>query len=768
MQDRLAQADSLLKAGRPGEACDLLIQALTEAPEQPINIYRVLVVQLYNLKRYEDGVTWAERAVARYPRDFTAWNTLGVLLRRLGRFDEALKALDQAQKLDPKSTAPLTNKGNIYNDMANGPAAEAVFTKLVRALPRNHEYQRALARALLNQKKYEPAFARFRQAIALKGDYVDAWLDWSGGESGRGASTKALEIADKALAAVPGDPRLLEAKAVILRRQGLYAAAEAFLSDLLPTHGDQAWLQYALGGVIGDKDRARATAHLIRAVELDPKNIDYRTALMESYERSRQGDEGANIEAAYKLLEQTMAETDLSKASKHTKIYSELLIRVAAFDELPRVGTFKDLGRNWAGTGRHTALLKHLARVETDEDRHELLAQHKLWGDNAIEFAAREPIRRPPKLRTRDKIRLGFMSSDLRAHPVGYFAYPLFEAIDKDRFDVFVYSFYQGKEDAVQKFITSQVDAYRWHPEISARDAAQMIADDDLDMLIELGGSTHMNKLEVMAYHPARLGASWLGYPHSAGLSTIDYIILDPQLVPEDRSLILEEPMIMPHTWLALGRRAFSETYEISPGVPEDRAGHITFGTANNPHKYNEATLRTWARVVASTPGSKFKFVRPEGGTPTFRKNIERWFAMEGVSADRIEHRAVRGLHMVHYNEIDITLDPFPLTGGTTTCEALWMGVPVINLRGRALFERLSGSILTNIGLERFIASDIDEYVKIAVDLAHDRAQRLELRHGLRQRLKDSPLGQNEQFARDFYNLVARTVESRLPVAAQA
>jgi protein O-GlcNAc transferase len=277
-----------------------------------------------------------------------------------------------------------------------------------------------------------------------------------------------------------------------------------------------------------------------------------------------------------------------------------------------------------------------------------------------------------------------------------------------------------------------------------------------------------MNKLEVMAYRPARLGASWLGYPHSAGLSTIDYIILDPHLVPEDRSLILEEPMIMPHTWLALGRRAFSETYEISSGVPEDRTGHITFGTANNPHKYNEATLRTWARVVAAVPGSKFRFVRPESGTPSFRRNIERWFALEGVSADRIQHTAVRGLHMVHYNEIDITLDPFPLTGGTTTCEALWMGVPVINLRGRALFERLSGSILTNIGLERFIASNLDEYVKIAVDLAHDRDQRLELRHTLRQRLKDSPLGQNDQFARDFYDLVARTVESRLPVAAQA
>jgi protein O-GlcNAc transferase len=767
MNERLVQVDSLLKAGKVGEACDLLITHLTETPDSPVNVYRVLVVQLYNLKRYEDGAAWAERALARHPRDFSLWNTRGVILRRLGRYDEALKVLDQAQKLDSKSPAPATNRGNIYNDIGNGPAAEAIFTKLSRANPRNAEYHRSLARALLNQKKYEPGFARCRQAIALRKDYVDAWLDWSGGEAGRGDLKAALEVTDKALVAVPGEGRLIEAKSAILRRMGLMKATEEFLTSFLPTHGDQAWLQNSLGGAIADRDRARANEHLKRAVELDPDNLDYRAGLIESYERSRYGDEGANIEAGYQLLAETLKRDNLKLGPKHTKVFSELLIRVCAFEDLPKVGTFSEIGRGWAESGRHTALLKHLARVETPEDRRELLAQHKMWGDSALDLVARDPIRPPNKVRTREKIRVGFMSSDLRAHPVGYFAFPLFEAIDQSRFEVFVYSYNQNPEDQVQKIIASKVTAFRWKPEITAHDAAQMIADDDLDMLIELGGSTHMNKLEVMAFRPARLHASWLGYPHSAGLSTIDYIVLDPQIVPPDRSLILEEPMLMPRTWLALGRRAFSENYVINAGVPEDTAGHITFGTANNPHKYNEATLRTWARVVAAVPNSRFKFIRPEGGTPTFRKNIERWFAMEGVTADRIEYRAVRGLHMAYYNEIDITLDPFPLTGGTTTCEALWMGVPVINLRGEALFERLSYSILTNLGLADLSTPDREEYIRIAVELAHDRERRLALRHTLRERMKASPLGQNEQFARDFYDLVARTVESRLPVAAQ-
>jgi predicted O-linked N-acetylglucosamine transferase (SPINDLY family) len=757
MDERLARADSLLKAGKVGESCDLLMEIVNDTPDQSANVYRVLVVQLYNLKRYEDGVAMAQLGVARHPRHLVLWNTLGVLLRRLQRYEEALKALDQAQKLDPKSLAPLTNKANIYNDMGNGAAAEAAFVKLSRADPRNPEYHRGLARALLAQKKYDAAFARCRQAIGLKKDYVDAWLDWSGGEASRGDLTAALEVNEKAMAAAPGQPRLLESKAVLLRRMGQLKAAEAFLTELMPTHGDEAWLPYALGGVIGDQDRARANAYLIRATELEPDNTEYRTALMESYERSRHGDEGANIEAGYQLLEKTLAEGNMPNTPKHNKVYNELLIRVCDYDKMPLIGSFEALGRGWAETGRHTALLKHLARVSNDEERLELLAQHKLWGEKAMEQAAREPIRRPAPGPRAGKIRLGFMSSDLRGHPVGYFAYPLFEFIDRERFEVFVYSFYHGVEDSVQKYITSQVTAYRWNSEISAQDAAQMIADDDLDMLIELGGSTHMNKLEVMAYRPAPIQASWLGYPHSAGLETIDYLIVDPHNVPPRPELLVEKPLMMPESWIALGSRFFSNTVEIKP-APELANGYITYGTANNPHKYTRNVLRTWAKVLAATPDSKFAFIRPEGSSPSFRKNILKEFAAEGIGADRVIFHVIRGTHLPFYNELDISLDPFPLTGGTTTAESLWMGVPLISLVGPAFFERLSASIMANTGIGDLAVDNLDDYVKTAVKLAGDRERRTELRVSLRDRMRNSALGQTDQFAKDFYDLIHRTV----------
>jgi len=188
----------------------------------------------------------------------------------------------------------------------------------------------------------------------------------------------------------------------------------------------------------------------------------------------------------------------------------------------------------------------------------------------------------------------------------------------------------------------------------------------------------------------------------------------------------------------------------------------VTFGTANNPYKYTADLIDVWAQVLAAVPNSQFLFVRPEAGVPLFRKNITERFARWGVGADRIRFEAVRGAHMPFYNEIDITLDTFPQTGGTTTCESLFMGVPTVTVAGPALFERLSCSILQNAGLGDLCAPDAEAFVAMAVKLAGDEARITDLRRNLRARLKDSPLGRTKQFAADFYDMVAGAAEARL------
>lgn len=762
MDERLLAAEAALKEGRLSEAADLLIAVIESEPNQPAHVYRVLLTQLYKTNRFEEGVTWGSAGMARYPRDLDMVNLLGVVYRKLKRYPQALTTLDAATKLSPGNVAVMANRGNVLLDMDDGVRAEPLFTKLVRGDPRNAEFLRQLGRALAKQGKVAAAKSRYKQALALQKTLVDAWLDIIALANDELNPEEAEELLDKALAANPDHYKLHEARIVLLRRAGQNRAADAYLTELLGRFPESAWVHFQLGATVADYARDRANMHFKRATELEPDNLNYLLGLIESLERTRSGDEGGHIEAAYQLVERAMALKPDNPGQ--FKVLNEIMIRVCAFDELPKLGDFKSLGRGWATTNRHTALLKHLARVETLEDRYELLEQHAIWGRKTEADAAKAPVRHPAPRAPDGKIRLGFLSSDLRQHPVGYFAQPLFDHLDP-RFELYCYSFYLGEQaDRMQQYFASKSTAYRWKPEISTRDAAQMIAEDQLDMLIELGGTTHMNRLDLMAYRAAPRQASWLGYPHSAGLSTIDYLITDPYNTPPRRDLLLEKPLMMPHSWIALGRMVFSDVHEIAPGLPQDRTGAITYGTANNPHKYNREMFAVWARVMLETPGSRFIFVRPEGSAATFRRNVIAEFARGGIAPERIVFNTIRGAHMPFYNEMDISLDTFPLTGGTTTTESLWMGVPVVSLIGEAFFERLSYSILANSGLKDLATEDKDEFVRLAVALAGDRDRRLMLRQNLREQIRTGPLGQTEQFARDFYDLIAETV--RAPAAA--
>ncbi len=759
MNERLAAADAALKAGQGADAIEHLVAAVSAEPVQPLQVYRTLLTQFYLAGRRIEGLEWADKAIERHPKDFQLWNLRGVMLRQLKRHPEALASLETAFKLAPNDISVQVNRGNVLMDTGDYVRAEAAFSKLARVEPRNAEHHRMLGRALIRQGKRDAAMVRFRQAVGVNKQHIDAWLDIMSHQLEQHKVAAAEATADKALEANPDHERLLETKAIILRRSSQLRRAEAYMLDLLPRFPKAAWLHYQLGGTISEWNRERANGHLRLAMSMAPDKLDYRMALIESLERTRTGDEGANIQEAYELAEAALDLVPENPNPAHMKILYEVFVRVSGFDELDRLGDPNWLGRMWAESGKHTALLKLLAQVKTLEDRYELLESHRVWGRAAEKQAAEHPIRRPPPRPAGGKIRLGLLSSDLRRHPVGYFALPLFEHVDTERFEVYCYSFYQGdKVDNVQEFITSKSAAYRWQPDISSRDAAQMIAEDQIDMLIELGGTTHMNKLDVMSYRPAKLQASWLGYPHSAGLETIDYLVCDPYTAPPRLDLLVEKPLLMPRSWIALGRMVFSEDHVIEPGLPQDKTGRITFGTANNPHKYNRGMFQLWSKVLLATPGSEFLFIRPEGGTAAFRKNIHAQFEMNGVDPARIKFNAVRGRHMPVYNQVDITLDTVPLTGGTTTTEALWMGVPVISLIGEAFFERLSASIMANSNVGDLATTDPDEFVRIAAALAGDRARRLEMRQNLREWMKAGPLGQTEQFAADFYDMIARTV----------
>ena len=238
MSDRLQAAQAALNAGRRDEAIEHLIAAVTEDPARAVQVYRVLTANLYGAGRFDEGVAYAAQGAKRYPKDYDLLNTYGVLLRKAKRQAEAVPVLETAIKLNPKNPAAQQNLGNVFLDLKEGARAEAVFGKLVRVEPRNPEYQRQLGRALHHQARIEPALTRFRTAVSLKKDNVDAWLDMVGLLNEEFRTAEAEEAMNKALAASPGEQRLLEGLALMYRRSGQMRRAEQFLTDLLPANPD--------------------------------------------------------------------------------------------------------------------------------------------------------------------------------------------------------------------------------------------------------------------------------------------------------------------------------------------------------------------------------------------------------------------------------------------------------------------------------------------------------------------------------------------------
>ncbi|MBN8889600.1 MAG: hypothetical protein BGP12_01810 [Rhodospirillales bacterium 70-18] len=728
----------------------------------PRTTWHDLGALLLRLRRHEAAEQRVRQGLERQPKDSPLHNLLGLILKNTGRTEAAIAAFDLAAKLDPTNVSPLVNKANTHLTRNDGARAAEVIAPLLRKDPKNAEYHRMMGAAQRHLGALDTALHHYARARALNPAAPRHWTEPSVLLELNARVPEALALLDQAQAANPGDRALAQARLAALRRNGQAEAALAYATELAARLPQAAWVQAELARCVVATDRRRANEHLRAALAIEPGNPDLIMELADSLDRTRGPDEGENIDAAYKLARRRVElGGDLRKDSQ---VLRNILHRACDFATARGLGSFEQLGAHWSAQGQIAALHYHMAQVRTPAQRRLLVEYHRAWGRTVDAAAARTPIDRPlatPAVRGGPaKIRLGLMSSDLRNHPVSYFALPLIDGHDRDRFELFCYSWSTTPVDGVQRHIASRVAGFRHAPALPDREAAQLIANDRLDMLFELGGTTYMNKLRVMAWRPARLQASWLGYPHSAGPETIDHILVDPHIRPADPALLIERPFQLARSWVVLGSLGFNDAIAIEPGLPSERAGHVTFGTMNNPYKYTEESLALWARITARVEGAHFLFVRPEGATEAFRANIRAAFATHGVAPERVEFEAVRGTHMPHYNRIDIALDTFPQTGGTTTCEALWMGVPTVTLVGEAFFERLSYSNLMNAGVPGLCAFDHADYARTAVELAADTDTRRLWRHGMRAQIRRNPLGRADWFVADFQATVQRALEA--------
>ncbi len=346
-------------------------------------------------------------------------------------------------------------------------------------------------------------------------------------------------------------------------------------------------------------------------------------------------------------------------------------------------------------------------------------------------------------------LRVGLVSGDLREHAVGFFLEGALSAHAAGRLEFTAYSNHHCI-DAVTGRIKKSCRGWHSVAALSDENLARLIHDDGIDILLDLSGHTSHDRLPVFAWKPAPIQVAWLGYFATTGVAAMDYLIADPWTLPETEGIYFTEKIWrLPETRLCFTP---PDTDVAVAPLPALTNGYVTFGCFNNLAKMNDNVVALWARVLESVPGSRLLLKAKQLNEIVVRQSVVERFAAHGIGADRIllEGSEARAKYFAAYHRVDIALDPFPFTGGTTSAEGLWMGVPVLTLEGERFLSRQGVGLLMNAGLPEWVAADADDYVTKAISHTGDLQRLATLRSGLRQQVLASPIFDAPRFARNL------------------
>ena len=579
-------------------------------------------------------------------------------------------------------------------------------------------------------------------------DNVEVWFFAASLHARLGELAKVIKCCKQVISLQPAHEMAHFNLAIAYRSMGdLESAAKAFQATLLLNSGMHK-AQLALGQVMMQLDR-RAEA------------IDIYKDLLSRIDRgSADIVLNANIDLSAALCEEKRF-IDAEKACMEA-----LAIQPASAEVL------NNLGNALKGRGRlKRAIMAYRKAVDVQPDfvvaysnylfalnypgnmeNSKIFSEHRQWG---ARYAALPPVKHHSNVdcNSGKVLRVGYVSPDFRWHSVILFIAALIEAHHRNNVEIFCYSDVKAP-DSFTDLIRRTSDHWRETGALNDHQLATVTADDKIDILVDITGHTGHNRLLTFARKPAPVQVTWLGYPNTTGLTAIDYRLTDVWADPPGTSdkLHTESLVRLPHGFLCF------QPLQGSPPVselPMRESGNITFGSFNNSAKVNDEVIRLWSRILHSLPGSRLILKSPQLSDEWLKKWYLHAFKRQGIESHRMEihGRTITSHdHLSLYQKVDLALDPFPYNGTTTTCEALWMGVPVVVKEGDNHAGRVGVSLLTNVGLTEFIARTNEDYVRICVELAQNQERLSKLRVGMRERLQESPLLDSDSFATDIEN----------------
>ncbi|MBI3452196.1 MAG: tetratricopeptide repeat protein [Rhodospirillales bacterium] len=738
-QNRLTTALSHHRAGRLEMAAALYEEVLAVAPEEATAL-RLSAHILLGRGEKEAAVERLERAVRAAPGDAVIRNDLGAALRLAGRVEEAAAAFEGAVGLQGDYGEGWHNLGLTRRALGDLEGARAALERAAGLRPGFGPSWNALG--VVRDGLGDAAGARdaFQRAIDTQPDYVAAWLNLGKAEREADNRDTAAAAYRQAYALAPEDAEALNGIGLVHMDAEAFEEARASWEKALAIRPDYFEARHNLGNVLRALKRYdEAVVQLRRAVELQPEHADAwitlggTLRLVPDYAAAIMAFQRAQVlkpDSAQPLFELAICDFHLCRTKE----------AIVGFRQALKIDPL------FVNAWRH---LLYVMAVDPD-----ISPQDELGA--ATEFAARYAAANAPataiSARPRDPDRIlniGFASSDFRRHPVGGNIDLLVAHLDRERYRLYFYADLDKADDHTER-MRAAAAVWRDVRGLDDADVAKLIREDDVDILHVLAGRFDGNRMLLPAHRAAPIHVSF----HDIGTSGISipdyYYFTDATIHPPGTKHELTERLIrLPHFF------AFRPESMLAPAQspPCLHAGRVTFGSFNNPIKFNPGVARLWGAVLAAVPNSRLvmKYM-DQFRDPGLRARILASFADAGVAPERIElHYGKderKDLHLSRYDILDIVFDPFPFTGATTTFQALWMGVPVVTLRGDGMAKASAASILVSGGFPELVADSPDDYVAKAAALARNPARLAEYRATMRARFSASPLFDHAAYAR--------------------
>jgi protein O-GlcNAc transferase len=693
---------------------------------------------LRDMGKWPEAADCYRQVVQLRPQDADAHSFLAAALRQLGRTADALAHSQHAARLQPGSALHHNNLANAWRESGDRTRALASYEQAVRCDPNYAVAHMNRGNLLREQGDSEQALECYQRALQINPDFVEAHINFAIALRDVGRFEEAEATLRQALRLKPNHAETHNVYSSLLEKAGRLGEAEAELREALRLDPNFYEGHCNLGHVLQQQEKlAEAETVLLKGVQIRPESAAAYCHLGNVYRKQHQT---AKAVAAFEQAVGNEPDSPLAQFNMGVAMFA-----LGRYDRA--IGHYRrTLELQPKYTEAHSNLLFAL-NYDPLVDDETLFQEHRRFGEEHDRPALQvtHPNSRDPNRR----LRVGYVSPDLRRHPVAYFIEPALQHRDSAAIENILYA-EVSKPDETSARLRGMANEWRDTCRMTDDEVAELVRKDGIDILVDLAGHTAHHRLGAFTLRPAPVQVTYLGYPNTTGLASVDYRLADDVTDPSDEPRRYTEQLAR----LAGGYCCYTPPAS-SPEVndlPAAKSGRITFGSLHTLLKLNSQVIDLWCRVLKAIPDSRLLLCRDplQGAT---RESFLREFTRRGIAAERIEIRhegSAPGEFLSVYHDIDLSLDTFPWSGHTTACESLWMGVPILTMRGSRHAARLVASVVTYAGYPQWITANQEEYVDLAVRTAGDIPGLAQVRANLRATMLSSRLCDGVGFTRSL------------------